>query len=157
NPIQMYKKITIQGYCYGIRVISKYNLAMKLSCVLLLASCLQVSAYSYAQNISLQKKQASLEEVLKEIKHQSGYHVFYDVGMIRKTHPITIDIRNVTLDEALTQSVKGQELGYKIVDKNIIITLSRREQAPKAEPTMSQEFVVTGKVVDEQGNPLEGV
>lgn len=153
----MYKKNTIQGYCYGIRVISKYNLAMKLSFILLLASCLQVSAFSYAQNISLQKKRASLEEILKDIKHQSGYHVFYDVGMIRKAHPITVDLRNVTLDEALAHSLAGQGLGYKIVDKNIIITLSQHEPALKVDNRVPQELVVTGKVTGSEGNPLEGV
>lgn len=155
----MYKKIIIQGYCYAAHAISKYSLAMKLSCILLLVSCLQVSAYSYSygQDISLRKKQASLEEVLTDIKKQSGYHLFYDVGMIRKAGPITIDVRNVTLDEALTKSLVGQGLSYKIVDKNIIITLLKREPALKNKPMALQELVVTGNVTSEQGSPLAGV
>src|SRR5690606_1952372 len=155
----MYKKIIIQGYCYAAHAISKYSPAMKLSCILLLVSCLQVSAYSYSygQDISLRKKQASLEEVLTDIKKQSGYHLFYDVGMIRKAGPITIDVRNVTLDEALTKSLVGQGLSYKIVDKNIIITLLKREPALKNKPMALQELVVTGNVTSEQGSPLAGV
>lgn len=155
----MYKKFIIQGYHHIIHAISKYSLAMKLSCVLLLVSALQVSAYSYmyAQDISLRKKHASLEDVLTDIKKQSGYHVFYDVGMIRRAQPITIDVRNVTLDEALKKSLSGQGLSYKIVDKNIIITLiNRPAKAAEKQPPL-QEFIINGRVASAAGNPLEGV
>ncbi len=153
----MYKKITTHGYCYWICVIAKYALAMKLSIVLLLASCLQVSAYTYAQHISIKKKQVSLAEVFKDIKKQSGYHIFYDTKMVRKAKPVTIDLVNVSLEDALRESLKGQELSYKIVDKNVIITLARQPVATAPHAGASQDIVISGRVVNERGEPLEGV
>src|SRR5690606_6274543 len=157
----MYKKNIIQGYRYGIRVTSKINLAMKLSLILLLASTLQVSANipTYAQRINLQKRQSSLEEVLQEIRHQSGYFIFYDVSMVRKATPVTLDIRNATLEEALSKSLNGQGLGYSIVDKNIVIAKLQSGHQSKTErsETKQQQFIVSGDVSTDLGSPLGGV
>ncbi|MBK1440629.1 TonB-dependent receptor [Parapedobacter sp. ISTM3] len=132
---------------------------MKLSCILLLISCLQVSAFTYAQRITLQKNQVTLIEVFKDIKRQTGYHIFYDAHIIRNTKPVNINLQNASIEEALSESLKGQGLGYKLVSQNIIIT-----RIPGYDPTIAgtrkrnvQEIVITGRVTNEQGQPLEGV
>ncbi|SEL43545.1 TonB-linked outer membrane protein, SusC/RagA family [Parapedobacter koreensis] len=134
----------------------KYLLVMKLSCILLLISCLQVSAFTYAQRVTLQKQQATLVEVFKDIKKQTGYHIFYDTWTIRNTKPISINVKEATIEEVLSESLKGQGLGYKLVAQNIIIT-SGSINLPMREGENRQEITITGKVTDEQGRPLEGV
>ncbi|WP_245747647.1 TonB-dependent receptor [Parapedobacter koreensis] len=129
---------------------------MKLSCILLLISCLQVSAFTYAQRVTLQKQQATLVEVFKDIKKQTGYHIFYDTWTIRNTKPISINVKEATIEEVLSESLKGQGLGYKLVAQNIIIT-SGSINLPMREGENRQEITITGKVTDEQGRPLEGV
>lgn len=152
----MYKKIQHTAIIIG--VYFKHTLAMKLSFVLLLASCLQVSAFTYAQKISLKADNVPLVDVFKDIKQQSGFHIFYDSQMLRKTRPITVNVSNVSLEEALTKCLSGQQLTYRIVDKNIIITKKREDSTTKeADNFVLADIVVTGKVTDEQGVPLQGV
>jgi TonB-linked SusC/RagA family outer membrane protein len=155
NPIQMYKIFTTDKYQYGISVLSKYVLAMKLCFILVFVSCLQVSAVTFAQRISIRKDQATLTEIFKDIQKQSGYHIFYDVQMIKNARPITIDLSNATLEDVLDHCLKQQALTYSIVDKNIIVN---RIQTPKTTTfKKAVDIEVKGKVTDAMGVPLPSV
>ena len=57
---------------------------MKLIAIFLFASCLQISAKTIGQNISLNEKNASLKKLFKEIKKQSGTVFFYDEVLLKK-------------------------------------------------------------------------
>lgn len=160
----MYKKNTAHAdkssaYCCKY-VPPHVILAMKLSVILSLVCCLQVGASTYAQRVTLATKQAALVDVLKSIKSQTGYHLFYDSRTIHSAKPVTVTLHDATLEEALSLSLHGQHLGYKIVDKNIIITREANTLAAVAAPVRVphiQQIIVTGRVVDAAGNPLEGV
>lgn len=153
----MYKKNTTHGYYYWRCVFLKYALRMKLSCVLLMVGFLQLNAHTYAQHISISKHNASLVELFNDIKKQSGYHIFYDASMIQATHPISVNIRNRSLEEALTYVLKGLELGYKVVDKNVIITKVEKAKPAGKHTQALQDRQIIGNVTDEHGRPLEGV
>ncbi len=153
----MYKKITIHGYGRWWCVCLKYALRMKLSCILLVVGFSQLNAHTYAQQISIRKQNASLVELFNDIKQQSGYHIFYDVSLVRAAHPVTVNIRNRSLEEALSYVLKGLELGYKVVDKNVIITKVEKAGPARGAPNVLQERKLVGNVTDEHGKPLEGV
>ena len=57
---------------------------MKLTAILLLTACLQVSAKGNAQKVNLDMKNVSLEKVFKEIKKQSGFFFLYNNNELRK-------------------------------------------------------------------------
>ncbi len=153
----MYKKNTVPGYDYWKGEIFKYALRMKLSCLMLAIGFLQLNAHTYAQHISIKRSNATLVALFKDIKKQSGYHVFYDASMLRDKRPVTIDVRNVSLEQALAHVLQGSELGYRVVDKNVIIVKAPQPGAGKPMDTPFQENRISGKVTDEGGNPLEGV
>lgn len=155
----MYKKNT--AIYRFIRVCVRRNnlLAMKLSWALLLISCVHVSAYTHAQHISIRANRMSLVDVFQEIKKQTGYHVFYDASVIRKSKPVTTQFNNAPLEEALDTMLHGQGLSYRIVDQNIVIT---RGTSPALSDDSAistflvQEIVITGSVRDLAGQPLPG-
>ena len=63
---------------------------MKLTAILLLTACLQVSAKGNAQKVNLDMKNVSLEKVFKEIKKQSGFFFLYNNNELRKGfNPVT--------------------------------------------------------------------
>ena len=91
-------------------------LIMKLSFLLCFVTILNVSAATtYAQQISLNKANASLINVLNDIHQQSGYSILYNAKMLRNTPPVNIHLNNVSLDEALKQSLAGQPFSYCFV------------------------------------------
>src|SRR5688572_20029223 len=83
--------------------ITKTLLIMKLTAIVLLATCLQVSAKGYAQKISLSEKNAPLEKVLLQIKKQSGYQLWYEDKLLQNARPVNISVKDVLLEDALKQ------------------------------------------------------
>jgi|GEM_PF-4579287 len=86
---------------------------LKLSGVFLLATCLQVSARSYAQNISLNLKRASLEKVFREIEKQSPYSFVYTKDLVENCKPVTLRLVNADIEEVLRSSFSGHGVVFQ--------------------------------------------
>jgi TonB-linked SusC/RagA family outer membrane protein len=148
----MYKKTTAIR-CRALPCVkSKLFLIMKLSVFLCLISVLQVSAYNLvAQKISMKKTNVPLTEALKEIHKQSGFSVLYNSKMLKKAIPVTVNLQNANLEDALIECFQNQPFSYVINNTTIVVT-------PKnviAKPVMA--ITVTGNVKDEKGISLAGV
>src|ERR1700744_2051278 len=74
---------------------------MKITAFILLAFCLQVSATTLAQNVTLSEHKASLEKVFSDIHKQSGYNFFYNKDWMQQAHPVDIVVKDLSLDQAL--------------------------------------------------------
>ena len=138
------------------RLLTKTLLVMKLTTILMLVACLQVSAGGLSQKISLSVKNASLEKVLSEIEKQSGYSFWYRTELLKNADKITIDLRDANLDEALKKCFEKQSFDYVIIDHTIVIKL-RDEQVYYDPPPPPAVIQVKGKVSTADGAPLSGV
>lgn len=142
--------------CVGNRVAPKQILrVMKLLIVLMTAVFVQVSAATFAQQVSLNRRQASLKAIFSDIQKQTGYTVVYQSSLIADSRPVTIKLDKVELKTALDVVLKDQSLSYQIEDKVVVIK--------KAETSIIQKIIdyfvnidVTGKVVDENNQLLIG-
>ncbi|MBS1665428.1 MAG: SusC/RagA family TonB-linked outer membrane protein [Bacteroidetes bacterium] len=123
---------------------------MKLATIPLVILLLYVSSAAYGQ-ITLKEKNASLDKVLLAIEKQTRYVFLYDAGEW-KAGPITIHVKNATLQDVLAKCFAGQPMVFTVVGNNVL--LKREEQV--AAPDVS-EVKVRGRVVDESGQPLMGV
>jgi TonB-linked SusC/RagA family outer membrane protein len=128
---------------------------MRLTTVILIASLMQVSASTFGQRLSLQRKGISLEQVFKEIRNQTGYDILLSTKEVKVSSTIDVDFKNATIEEVMDRIVSGKTLTYSIEDKTILLK-------PK-EPTFLERLAdrwaaidVTGKVVDDNGQPLPG-
>ncbi len=131
-------------------------LMMKLTVLLLLVFTFQVSAFTYGQRINLQVKEASLGDILKVVQKQSGYNFLFNNQYLKTAKPVTVDIRDKSIDEALSLIFKDQPYNYRIEGE--IITLVPKENVIAAPADAeSQQQVVRGRVTDSLGAPLEGV
>jgi TonB-linked SusC/RagA family outer membrane protein len=138
--------------------LTKIMLVMRITAVLLLAACLQVSARGVSQTLTLSFKNAPLEQVLNEIQKQTGYSFFYEDGLLKNAKPVDIAVKKVTLAQALEICFNNQPFTYKIV--NNAVSIRRKEMAIEAAmqlpPTTGDPVTVSGKVTDAQGQPLVG-
>src|SRR5690625_4610599 len=130
---------------------------MKLVFLLLTVACLQLRAESYAQQVTLHKKNISLGKVFEQIYDQTGYQFVCTKDMLKGAKKINISVKNAPLDEVLNISFKGQPLSYVIRDKAIIVRKKGQESEDAKEIRAIQPIEVTGKVTDSLGNPLIGV
>lgn len=130
-------------------------LIMKLTAILLLTACLQVSAKGYAQQVSISLKDAPLEKVFVEIQKQAGYQFVYNNRLMQGMNRITIQVKNAPVEKVLQLCFSDQPLTYAIIDKTIIVR-SKENKKLDDEPA-PQAIDIRGQVEDEEGRPLFGV
>ncbi len=139
----MFKKITGKGK--RLRHALKFPLFMKFALGLLVSVALQAATGpGYAQNITISEKNAPLEKILKLIRTQSGYDFMYDKDLISKAGKVDLQVKNVTVQQAMQQCLAGLPLSFYIDDRMIII---RKKEAPEQQRADS---TITGTVVDEK-------
>jgi TonB-linked SusC/RagA family outer membrane protein len=130
---------------------------MKMISILIVAFCLNAGAKSYSQKISLSLKNAPIEKAFKEISSQSGYSFFYTESLLKKAKKITISLKDVSLDEALSQCFKDQLLTFSIVNQLIVIKEKELTAEIKQETQDPLAIEINGKVTDGSGVPLANV
>lgn len=137
----------LQIYEFIVDHIAKRRSFMLFFCLLMMQTS------SFAQNsakITIQKKNISVIEALKEVEKQSDYSVGFNDSQLKNKPAISLDLKAVALEEALSQILKGSGFIYQIKDKYIMIV-------PDNKPYKAPEKEVSGVVVDENNEPLIGV
>jgi len=147
----MYKNFTSLGL--PNRQLSKLLLVMRLTAVIFLAALMQLSASTKAQKISIVEKNASLERVLKEIRKQSGYDIIYELNIVVDAKPVSINVNQVNVFEAIQKSLINQALTFSVDGKTIVI--KERGVADKLSD-MIKGVDVKITVRDSLGKPLPG-
>ncbi|SDE04815.1 TonB-linked outer membrane protein, SusC/RagA family [Mucilaginibacter pineti] len=152
----MYKTYT--AFCCGInsRIMLKFIKIMKLTIILLIATLLQVSAASYGQKVNLTVKEATLENILKEIKAQTGFNILYNPNSLKEAKLINLDLKNASVDYALQKCFEGQPVTYLIEQQTIIVKKKSARAVFKEIAAEIPKIAVTGTVRDSTGT-LPGV
>lgn len=132
---------------------SQILLRMKLTFVLVFCMLVQTFAAVNAQTVTLKKQNASLEEIIWELKEQTKFVFLYSSADIATVKGIDIDMQNSQIDAILKKCLEGTDLQF-VKENNAIII--RQANGKTAVPQV-QSRKITGKVIDEDGNPLLGV
>lgn len=149
----MYKKFAVLICRKPIFYSLKFLMIMKIIVFLLTVVCLQSAVAARGQQVSIQVKNAPVKQVLYSLSIQSGYDFIYDARLLKDIKPVTLNLKNVTLREALNKCFAGHPKEFLFnEDKTIVIKAVETPSSLK----MNQE-VVTGKVTDNNGANLEGV
>ena len=132
---------------------SQIQLRMKLTFVLVFCMLVQTFVAVNAQTVTLKKQNASLEEIIWELKEQTKFVFLYSSADIATVKGIDIDMQNSQIDAILKKCLEGTDLQF-VKENNAIII--RQANGKTAVPQV-QSRKITGKVIDEDGNPLPGV
>jgi len=147
-------KLTFCWPHYFRGLLTKTLLVVKLTIVLSLLACLQVSAKDgYSQTVTLSERNAPLEKVFKEIRKQTDYLFLYTKEVVQNAKRVDVIARNASVEEVLALCFKGQDLEYSIVEKTVII----KKPAEKTREVSPSSIVVQGTIIDSLGRPLVGV
>lgn len=138
--------------------VQKMLFIMRLTAIILLAACLEVSASGFSQQITLKTKNMPCESVFLEISKQSGYQFFFNRKLIRDARPISVQLVNVPIEQALITCFATQPFTYSIVEKTIVIRKKEEEVAPLSATGTQRESaaIIKGTIIDENGNILPG-
>lgn len=112
---------------------------------------MQTSTFAQSSaKITIQKKNISVIEALKEVEKQSDFSVGFNDSQLKNKPVLNLDLKAATIENALVQILKGSGFTYQFKGKYIMIIPDNK---PKETPVRK----VTGKVVDENNEPLIGV
>lgn len=147
-------------YRYFLPTVSKQTLKiMKLTVIILFATCIQVSARGYSQ-ITLSETNSPLQSVFQKIQQQSGFDFVSSYEILRDAGNVTVNVRNVSLQKALDECLKGKSLTYVIIGTTVVVrpeakTVYKMSTAMSAMASPPPPFVIHGRVVNEQGEPFQ--
>lgn len=155
-------KATKPRQCFNAKVgttkmLQQAGRIMKLTAVIILAACLQVTAAGYGQKISLKEKDSPIEKVLKKIQQQTSYRFLYTSQLLEGTPNVSIAVKDASIEEVLDLCFKGQRLDYEINETTIIIRPRREVVLTENKPFVKDPIEVRGVITDENGAPAQGV
>jgi TonB-linked SusC/RagA family outer membrane protein len=127
---------------------------MKFTLVLLLSVVLQANANGYAQPVTLHVKAASLMEVFKTIRQQTGYVFVFDLQMMDNAKPVNCSLVDAPLERVLEDIFRDQPLAYSIVKKTIII---KKKTVIHTTVSEAARIKIKGQVTESNGSPMIGV
>jgi len=143
------KKLKTLSYNRGAR---KMLLTMRLTLFLWIAGFMQLSASVYSQTtrLSVDLKNASLEQILDNIKQQSEFNFLYRSDIFEGVTNVDIKFSDVSLESILDKILVPEGFEY-VIEDNVVVIRKHTEQSPQ-ETTVS----VVGKILDNNSRPLPG-
>jgi TonB-dependent starch-binding outer membrane protein SusC len=143
------------GSCPERSLTHKIFRVMRITAIIMLAACLQLSAHSVAQNVTLKVKDASLKEVFREIQKQTGLNILVSESILDKAGKVTLDVKDMPVDQVLNLCTKDKDLTYSIVEGTIVVKAPQEASQHLGNSTLPP-IDVHGRVTDSLGNPIQG-
>lgn len=109
------------------------------------------SSFSQQVKLSLNMKNARLEEVIDEIEKKSDFFFLYNKDRVNIDQKVDIQVDEQGLNEVLDKVFKNSDISYSIKNRQILLTTNQIVEQ------LNQQKDVTGKVTDSSGAPLPGV
>ena len=113
------------------------------------AASLQIAARGYSQGISISLKNEPLEKLFNAVEQQTNFRFVYSQEAMEQAKPVTIEVKNESVENVLKLGFTNQTLTYSIEEKFIIIKI-----AEKKKEVAALRLDIKGRVVNENG---EGV
>ncbi|WP_454881348.1 SusC/RagA family TonB-linked outer membrane protein [Sphingobacterium detergens] len=121
---------------------------MKFILLFMFLMTLGSKASVYAQRVTLTKNNLALEDFFKEVKKQTNYRFVLEEGLLQNSDPISVHLKDASLDKSMQEALKNQPFSYQIFDGSIVIKA--------IEPRHERQHMVKGKITDNNNTPLVG-
>jgi TonB-linked SusC/RagA family outer membrane protein len=141
----------------GIHRTPQIVRVMKLSAVFLLAASLHVAARSSGQTVTLDLRNVPVQKVFKEASRQTGISIIYNEALFAGLSPVTIKVKDVSIQQVLDLCLKDQPFGYSL--QGNLVQITKKPVAGLGAvntATAPPPIDIHGRVTDSLGNPLAG-
>ena len=122
---------------------------MKLIAIILFATCLNASATGRTQTVTISERDVPVQKIFKEIFRQTGVSILYNEKLFEHFAPVSVNVKNASIQQVLDQCLKNQPFSYTIEDNTISIL--QKTAGTVAESPLSD---IRGRVTDSLGHPL---
>ena len=115
------------------------------ACIMIVTAVL-TGTVAFAQGINLHLKNTPVRKAITELQRQSGYSFVFASEDLNTGTIVSVDADSI--ESAIAQILKGQDVTYVIDGTKVTIR--------KAVKASSPDMNISGKVVDENGEPVIG-
>lgn len=133
---------------FTMRSIPQRMLLVTLLCVL---TVLKIPAQT--QTVSIDAKDVTLKELLKQIETKSKYTFAYADSQIPINNRVSVTAVNKPIEDILAEVIPGVTVMRQ--DNKILLTMHQKQSEPTGK-VVTEKNVVTGTVYDESGEPVIG-
>ena len=152
----------MQNYC-SIQLLRMINsfwitlkqipLSMKLFIICLICSVSitwATEAYAQQAMISIDVRNQTVGEILKEIESQSDFDFFFNNKHVNLERRVSVSANNSNIFQVLKEVFAGTDVKFSVLDKKIILSTDI------ISPEQDKQMKVVGKVVDRNDEPVIG-
>lgn len=107
--------------------------------------------YGQAGNITLEVKNQSVEEIVKQIRETTGYRFLFNHEDLKTVGSKSCNFQNSTINQVMDELLAGSGLTYEVREDIIVIVPAKAQEPEK------KTITVTGVVRNANGEPLPGV
>lgn len=138
-------------------------LIMKFICLFILLGTLQTMAstsYSQVTMLTLEKENVTIQEVLSTIEKSSEFYFTYSQDQIDVNQKTSVKVEGKSINEVLDKLFDGKGVKYTINDRHVVLykeAANTKATAKNAAKAYQQAKTISGKVIDDFGEPLIGV
>ena len=111
-----------------------------------------VNSYAKITRLSLDINNERLENVLNRIEDESEFFFLLNKDLVDVEQKVSINIDNETINVILDALFEGTKITYTIDNRQIVLS-----NIDMISEMTAQQKTISGKVTDEQGQPLPGV
>ena len=118
-----------------------------------LVALIFVSSLSVLAQVTVNVQNQPIRQILKTIEKSTDYKFFYNDGFTALGRSASLNVSNVSIDDALKTLFDGSGITWEKKQNNLIVlTPDKMAPAPDARKTKG----ITGIVTDEKGEPIIG-
>lgn len=119
--------------------------------------CTATSSYAQSTLISLKIENKTMQYVLQEIENKTDLKFFYNNKHINLSSEISVNVSEKDVFTILDQMFSNTDIGYKVLDKNIVLAKKNLLDQVEIEAFQQQKSkTVTGIIVDVLNEPVIG-
>lgn len=138
----------------------KFDLKMKLTTFFLLGTLMVMQAgvtYSQKTKVSLKVNNMSVVKVIEKIESITDFKFVFNIKSVDLNRTIDLNAKNENIDSVLKTIFKNTNTDYKITGTQIVL-MAKKTPMEVQYPILKaiQNFIIKGKVTDENGVPLVG-
>ncbi len=121
-----------------------------------IAPVLASSALLQNEILDLNVENATIREVLLEIRKQTNVSFLYNNEELNDNKRVTLNVRDNSVEDILALLLKNQGLVYSVEDNVILIYKPETKPAATEKQQQGNHKTITGIVKDESGEPIIG-
>ena len=122
---------------------------MRITTLFLLVVSIHLSVFANGQDkITVVLRNTEWSKALVAVEKASSYRFVYSTDIAPVNKKIDLVVRDADLPEVMDKLLLSTTLSYKVMPDKVVVLFSKVELAP--------EIRVSGRITDENGNPLSG-